>query len=249
MLPQILERVRRNRELRKALAAAERDLVRAERLAAIGEMTVTLHHEINNPLDVGLRRRRAAAGGPRMPPDRAPARPARRSRRPCDRIRDIVRQIGDLREVRTQDLPARDPDGSISDRRRALHPARHRGPALLVHVDEDLAASCRCSSAAPASQVRARRRPSADAAVGRARDIGVSLVVLGGRGAAGAHPLGGFTAAGRSGLSGGRPGGEERAGAAPVRPARITWCFSFLSIPGTFYGGDDPAGSERGAGR
>ena len=50
LLPQILERVRRNRELRKALAAAEQDLVRAERLAAIGEMTVTLHHEINNPL-------------------------------------------------------------------------------------------------------------------------------------------------------------------------------------------------------
>ena len=50
ILPQILERVRRNRELRKALVAAERDLVRVERLAAIGEMTVTLHHGINNPL-------------------------------------------------------------------------------------------------------------------------------------------------------------------------------------------------------
>ncbi|HEX5962686.1 MAG TPA: response regulator, partial [Gemmatimonadales bacterium] len=33
LLPQILERVRRGRELRKALAAAEQDLVRAERLA------------------------------------------------------------------------------------------------------------------------------------------------------------------------------------------------------------------------
>src|SRR5262249_38635601 len=50
MMPEVLERVRRNRELRKALVAAERDLVRAERLAAIGEMTVTLHHGINNPL-------------------------------------------------------------------------------------------------------------------------------------------------------------------------------------------------------
>ena len=50
MLPEILERVPRSRELRKALVAAERDLVRAERLAAIGEMTVALHHEINNPL-------------------------------------------------------------------------------------------------------------------------------------------------------------------------------------------------------
>src|SRR5918997_2644045 len=50
LLPQILERVRRGRELRKALAEAEQDLVRAERLAAVGEMTVTLNHEINNPL-------------------------------------------------------------------------------------------------------------------------------------------------------------------------------------------------------
>src|SRR5688500_13611022 len=39
LLPQILERVRNNRELRKALMAAEQDLLHAERLAAIGEMT------------------------------------------------------------------------------------------------------------------------------------------------------------------------------------------------------------------
>ena len=50
LLPEVLERVRRERELRAALATAQEDLVRAERLAAIGEMTVTLHHEINNPL-------------------------------------------------------------------------------------------------------------------------------------------------------------------------------------------------------
>ena len=50
LLPQVLERVRRTRALREALVAAEQDLVRAERLAAIGEMTITLHHEINNPL-------------------------------------------------------------------------------------------------------------------------------------------------------------------------------------------------------
>ena len=96
MLPQVLERVRRARELRKALAASERDLLRAERLAAIGEMTVTLHHEINNPLmsafaDVELlladpampesKRREGLAGDPDRPapdprhrtPDRRPA--------------------------------------------------------------------------------------------------------------------------------------------------------------------------------
>jgi DNA-binding response OmpR family regulator len=50
LLPRVVERVRRNRALREALAAAERDLVHAERLAAIGQMNITLHHTINNPL-------------------------------------------------------------------------------------------------------------------------------------------------------------------------------------------------------
>src|SRR3989442_12732539 len=50
LLPQVVERVRRTRALRRAATAVERELVRAERLAAIGEMTGTLHPEINNPL-------------------------------------------------------------------------------------------------------------------------------------------------------------------------------------------------------
>lgn len=50
LLPRILERVRRNRALRSALADAEQELVRAERLAAVGELSVALHHELNNPL-------------------------------------------------------------------------------------------------------------------------------------------------------------------------------------------------------
>jgi len=54
LLPRILERVRRNRALRWALAEAEQELVRTERLAAIGEMNVTLHHELNNPLMVAM---------------------------------------------------------------------------------------------------------------------------------------------------------------------------------------------------
>lgn len=54
LLPSILERVRRNRALRTALAEAERELVHAERLAAAGEMHVTLHHELNNPLMVAM---------------------------------------------------------------------------------------------------------------------------------------------------------------------------------------------------
>ncbi|MEP6572494.1 MAG: response regulator [Gemmatimonadota bacterium] len=50
LLPQVVERVRRTRALRDALAAVEQDLVHAERMAAIGQMNVTLHHTINNPL-------------------------------------------------------------------------------------------------------------------------------------------------------------------------------------------------------
>lgn len=50
LLPQVVERQRRNLALRGALAAAERDLVAAERLAAIGQITVSLHHALNNPL-------------------------------------------------------------------------------------------------------------------------------------------------------------------------------------------------------
>lgn len=50
LLPQVVERQRRNLALRRALAAAERDLVAAERLAAVGQITVSLHHALNNPL-------------------------------------------------------------------------------------------------------------------------------------------------------------------------------------------------------
>jgi DNA-binding response OmpR family regulator len=101
LLPQVLERVRRTRELRKALVAAEQDLMRAERLAAIGEMTVTLHHEINNPLMAAFAQVDLLLADPAMDAD------ARREtlgsvRDALHRIRDIVRRIGDLRAVRTK---------------------------------------------------------------------------------------------------------------------------------------------------
>lgn len=54
LLPRVVERVRRTRQLQLALADAERELVGKERLAAIGEMAVALHHEINNPLTAAL---------------------------------------------------------------------------------------------------------------------------------------------------------------------------------------------------
>jgi len=50
LLPEVLARVVRVREMERALAAARESLIRAERRAAIGEIVVALSHEINNPL-------------------------------------------------------------------------------------------------------------------------------------------------------------------------------------------------------
>jgi DNA-binding response OmpR family regulator len=50
LLPGVVARVARVREIERALAAAQESLIRAERRAAIGEIVVALSHEINNPL-------------------------------------------------------------------------------------------------------------------------------------------------------------------------------------------------------
>jgi DNA-binding response OmpR family regulator len=189
MLPQVLERVRRNRELRKALAAAERDLVRAERLAAAGELTVTLHHNINNPLMSASADLELLLAEPDMPVARR-QQTLRDIQAAMHRIRDLVRQIGDLRDVRTKaylpglrmvDLEAAGPAALVAS----------RGSALVLVAEEDLArvvvlllrhagfTVARCATVDDLRQATGR--------------LGVSLVlVLGGTDAAGAHPLGGF---------------------------------------------------------
>jgi DNA-binding response OmpR family regulator len=93
LLPQVLERVRRNRALRDALAAAEREVVRAERLAAVAELTVTLHHEINNPLMAASAEVELLLGSadPKAQEGLAAIKAS------LDRIRDILHRIRDLR--------------------------------------------------------------------------------------------------------------------------------------------------------
>src|SRR5919112_5333445 len=133
LLPQILERVRRNRELRKALAAAEQDLVRAERLAAIGEMTVTLHHEINNPLMAAFAEVELLLSQPNATPAQQHQSLAE-VRLALQRIRDIVQRIGKLREARTKDylrgVQMLDLDRPASD-----SPVLSRGTALIYISD------------------------------------------------------------------------------------------------------------------
>ena len=190
LLPQVLERVRRTRELRKALVAAERDLVRAERLGAIGEMTVTLHHEINNPLMSAFADVQLLLADPECSPElrRETLRSVEGSLR---RIRDIVRQIGDLREVRTKQYVG---GVDMIDLGAAVEPSPvvHRGTALLCLSDEDLARVV--SLLLRHAGFSVERQDSLVALHAAAGRIGVSLVVVaGGTGAAGAHPLGGFT--------------------------------------------------------
>jgi DNA-binding response OmpR family regulator len=189
LLPQILERTRRNRELGKALAAAEQELMRAERLAAIGEMTVTLHHEINNPLmaafadvdllladlDGNLEQRRQGLES---------------IRHALRRIRDILQQIGELREARSKDYLT---GMRMLDLSRSREPATpiQRGEAVLYLADEDLARVTSLLLREAGFQVR--RVASLEEMQSAASRLGVTLVVVAGSGSApGTHPLGGF---------------------------------------------------------
>ena len=189
LLPKTLERVRRSRELRKALVAAERDLVRAERLAAMGEMTVTLHHEINNPLmaaTAGVELLLASPGAPEAERQAA----LHEVLESLQRIRDIVRRIGDLRAARTTTYT---PGVLMIDLGATGAPAvePHHGAALVMVPDEDLARIVELLLRHAGFAVERCAGP--DALTRNAERTGVALVlVLGGTGAAGAHPLGGF---------------------------------------------------------
>lgn len=191
LLPQILERVRRGRELRKALAEAEQDLVRAERLAAVGEMTVTLHHEINNPLmaafaDVELLLNDPGAGPETLKQGLEDIRQALR------RVRDIVQRIGKLREIRSKDYlrGVRMVDLERKDYEVSM---LQRGTALLHLPDEDLVRIVSLLLRGAGFQVE-RCQSAAELQASAAR-IGVTVVVIaGGARTPGAHPLGGFVA-------------------------------------------------------
>jgi DNA-binding response OmpR family regulator len=190
LLPQILERVRRTRELRKALSEAEHDLVRAERLAAVGEMTVTLHHEINNPLMAAFADVELLLAQPGLPDQvRQGLEDVRQALR---RIRDIVQRIGSLRDTRSKDYlrGIRMLDLARIDRE---PPVPQRGTALLYVADEDLARIVSLLLRASGFQVERCRDPGALQVA--AERVGITVVLIaGGASAPGAHPLGGFVA-------------------------------------------------------
>jgi DNA-binding response OmpR family regulator len=188
LLPQVLERVRRTRELRKALVAAEQDLVRAERLAAIGEMTVTLHHEINNPLMAAFAHVELLLADPAMSGESR--REALESvRTALHRIRNIVQRIGELRTMRTKSYATGLRMVDLDEPESAMTP--HRGRALAVVTDEDLARVVLLLLRRAGYE--AERVEGVDELDARADGSGVRLVILvGGSGRSGEHPLGGF---------------------------------------------------------
>jgi DNA-binding response OmpR family regulator len=190
MLPQILERVRRNRELRKALAAAEEDLFRAERLAAVGEMTVTLHHEINNPLMAAFADVELLLADLESPVEQR-RQGLEDIRQALRRIRDIVQRIGALREAKSKDYLSGVRMLDIEQPNQGK-PAVSRGGALLHLPDEDLA---RIVSLLLRNAGFDVRRVRTIGELEEAADsIGISLVVVaGGATTSGAQALGGFT--------------------------------------------------------
>ncbi len=186
LLPEVIERVRRHRALREALAAAERDLVHAERLAAIGQLNVTLRHNINNPLMA------AFAETEMLWQDRSLTEEQRAAlgsvRQALQRISDILERVSTLRHDQTTDYL----DGiSMIDLSRRTRPAPAlAGEAVLWLPDEDLARVA--SSLLRHAGFTVERVPDLTTLTDRSRGAGVSVVVTMGSDAAGAHPLGGF---------------------------------------------------------
>jgi len=135
LLPQIVERCRRNRALREAQTAVEQALIRAERVAAIGEMTVTLHHEINNPLMTASAEVELLLADSRILGEERDSLTAIRDS--LARMRDIIKRAGDLRQATSADYLAGLRMINLSA---AEAPSMsHRGRALLWIADEDVA--------------------------------------------------------------------------------------------------------------
>ena len=132
LLPRILERVRRNRALRTALADAEQELVRAERLAAVGELSVTLHHELNNPLMAAMAEVELALGDATLPEQHREGLQSARSA--LQRLALRLKQSAEIRRADSTDYL----DGlRMLDLKSAGDtPAMFRGKAVIWHPDQ-----------------------------------------------------------------------------------------------------------------
>ena len=173
LLPEVLERVRRERELRSALMAAERDLIAAERLAAIGEMTVTLNHEINNPLMAATAEVAILLTEPGLTTEQRESLDSVRDA--LDRIGGIVRRIGSLREARARDYLA---GVRMIDLAASASPGRE-GTAVLCATDDALGRIV--SGLLGRAGYRIQRCASVTELAQWSTAVGISTVVVAGR--------------------------------------------------------------------
>lgn len=188
LLPEVLERLRRNRALREALAAAERDLVHAERLAAIGQLNVTLHHNINNPLMAASAETELllAAGTNLSEPQRESLHSIKAA---LLQIHEILQRVGNLRHDRTAEYL--EGVSMIDLSRRTMPHAIHRGEAVLHMQDEDTARVLSLLlKHAGFTVTRVKNRQELEVSSAR---FGLALVVVAGSPEGpGVDPLGGF---------------------------------------------------------
>ena len=190
LLPQVLERVRRTRALRDALAAAEEDLVRAERLAAIGQLSVALRHEINNPLMAASAEVELMLERTTNPAERGSLESVLQS---LVRIRDVLKRVGELDEARTRNYVGEVGMIDINAAPAGPRRAASRGEALLLLADEDLVRVV--SLLLRHAGFTVRRVTDPDTLARESGKLGVQLVVVGSTGGAGQKALGGFTPA------------------------------------------------------
>jgi CheY-like chemotaxis protein len=184
LLPQVVERVRRTRALRAALVAAEEDLVQAERLAAIGQLMVTLHHEINNPLmSASAELELLLAKSPGT--ERAALENVQKS---LGRIRDVLQKVGDLSDARTTNYLKEIGMLDLAGSRKTASVTR--GDAILWVADAGIALVSGLLLRHAGFTVK--QCGSIEDLVRQSKLLGVTLVLVGQPSGAGARPLGGF---------------------------------------------------------
>jgi DNA-binding response OmpR family regulator len=185
LLPEVIERVRRHRALGVALAAAERDLVHAERLAAIGELNVTLHHTMNNPLMAAFAETELLLGSQLSREQRTSVDGIREA---LGRIRDILARLSTLEDARTTDYL----DGvtMIDLSRRSQPVSVQLGEAVLWFPDDDIARVVGMLLTHAGFVVE--RVHDLKQLASRVAGLAVQLVLVAGSSTPGTDPLGGF---------------------------------------------------------
>lgn len=188
LLPEVIERVRRHRALREALAAAERDLVHAERLAAIGQMNVALHHSINNPLMTAFAELQLLLTSPLSAEQKTSVTSIREA---LGQVREILQRLSGLREVRTTEYLDGIPMLDLS--RRSQPTTVQLGEAAVWFPEPDIARVVGMLLSHAGFEVE--RVGTVEELNARAQRLNTRLVVVGGGATSSSEPLSGFVPA------------------------------------------------------